>query len=246
MSLFYRFVPRPRRGVAGIHVRPQSFIFLACMLFLFSMVISACISDSNSNNGGNAHTSAAATPAPVQLSSLGWCGKPSEIFRDQASDHVQAGAKSTDLGPADGKPRTVTDWNTVKSDLGFTIYLPKSLPAGTCLLSVSGSLRDPIFGSNFTITYVLPGQDAMSFSQAPVRVKNITFQCTVSQGTASTANSTNTHGSASTPTAAKEPVQLCNGIRDQTNIVFSARGNTSTLQQIFQNLQPDVDWTPAK
>lgn len=248
MSLFYRVGQRPRCDVAGAHMRKRSLIYLACMLFCLSMFISACTGNSNTKSSSSA--SATATPAPEQLSSFGWCGKPSEIFRDQASSHAQGGStQAAGLGPADDKPKTVTDWNTVKQNLGFTIYLPKTLPAGTCLLSVSGSLRDPIFGSNFTITYVLPDQNALSFSQAPVRIKNINFQCNVSQASSSATkgNTGNDAKAAGTPTtaAAKEPMQLCNGIRDQTNIVFSARGSTATLQQFFQSLQPDVNWTPA-
>ncbi|GHO87784.1 hypothetical protein [Dictyobacter formicarum] len=249
MSLFYRVGQHPRRDVVGIHARKQSLIYLVCMLFCLSMFISACTGDSNTKSTGSAK--ATATPAPAQLSSFNWCGKPSEIFRDQASSHAQGGtAQATGLGPANDKPKTVTDWNTVKQNLGFTIYLPKTLPAGTCLLSVSGSLRDPIFGSNFTITYVLPDQNAISFSQAPVRIKNIAFQCNVSQASSSTTTGNTGNdtkaSSTSTAAAAKEPIQLCNGIRDQTNIVFSARGSTATLQQFFQSLQPDVDWMPAK
>ncbi|GCE05591.1 hypothetical protein KDAU_29200 [Dictyobacter aurantiacus] len=234
-----------RRNVAALHVRKRSLVYLACLLFCLSLFISACTGDSNNTSRSAGGASATATPAPAALNSLNWCGKPSEIFRDQASSHAQAVAsKTTNLGPADDKPKTITDWNTVKQNLGFTIYLPKTLPAGTCLLNVSGSLRDPIFGSNFTITYVLPDQNALSFSQAPVRVKNVTFQCNVSQSSTSTGNAKAT----STPSTSggQESIQLCNGIRDQTNIVFSARGSTATLQQFFQNLQPDVDWTPAK
>ncbi|GLV58834.1 hypothetical protein KDH_56640 [Dictyobacter sp. S3.2.2.5] len=245
MSLLYQGGRRSRRDVAGLHVRKRSLVYLACLLFCLSLFISACTGDSNSTSRPAGGASATATPAPAALNSFNWCGKPSEIFRDQASSHAQAVAsKATNLGPSDDKPKMITDWNTVKQNLGFTIYLPKTLPAGTCLLNVSGSLRDPIFGSNFTITYVLPDQNALSFSQAPVRVKNVTFQCNVSQSSSSTSNAK----AASTPatSGSQVPIQLCNGVRDQTNIVFSARGSTTTLQQLFQNLQPDVDWTPAK
>lgn len=250
MSFLYRVGQRSRRDVVGVHVRKRSLIYLACLLFCLSLCVSACIGDGNAKPTGGA--TATATPAPAALTSFNWCGKPSEIFRDQASSHVEGGTtQPTGLGPADDKPKTVTDWNTVKQNLGFTIYLPKTLPSGSCLLSVSGSLRDPIFGSNFTITYVLPNQDAISFSQAPVRVKNIAFQCNVSQSSSSTTAKDNAGSgvkAASTPTstAAQPPIQLCNGIRDQTNIVFSARGSTATLQQLFQNLRPNIDWTPAK
>lgn len=216
---------------------------LVCLLILLSLMISACSDDTANKNGNGNQVSATATPAPLDLTQLSWCDKPHQVFRDEASSHEQAtNGQNTGLGPADGKVKTIADWKTMKENLGFTLYLPKNLPTGSCLLNVSGSLRDPIFGSNFTITYVLPNQDAISFSQAPVRIKNINFQCTVSQDTRSTAKTNSTP----TSTAAKDPVQLCNGIHDKTNIVFSARGTTAYLQRFFQNLQPNIDWTPAK
>ncbi|GER88538.1 hypothetical protein KDW_27000 [Dictyobacter vulcani] len=234
MSLFLR---------SGQHWERRSpiraVLSLVCLLILLSMMITACSDDTTTKNSN----SATPTPAPVALTQLAWCDKPHQVFRDEASSHEQAAnGQTTGLGPADGKVKTIADWKTMKANLGFSLYLPKSLPAGSCLLNVSGSLRDPIFGSNFTITYVLPSQDAISFSQAPVRIKNINFQCTVSQDTRSTAKTNSTP----TPSAAKDPVQLCNGIHDKTNIVFSARGTTTYLQQFFQNLQPTMDWMPAR
>ncbi|GAC1678095.1 MAG: hypothetical protein PVS3B1_18720 [Ktedonobacteraceae bacterium] len=167
------------------------------------------------------------------------------VFRDQADPNAAKSGAATKLGPANGTPTAINDWNTVKDNIGFTIFLPKTLPTGSCLLSVSGSLRDPIFGSNFTITYVLPDQNSISFSQAPSRSQNTGFQCNVSDALAG--NGTN--GAAekkSTPTATTNPTQLCNGVRDKTNIVFSARGATPALEQFFQSLQPNVDWMPAR
>jgi predicted trehalose synthase len=83
------------------------------------------------------------------------------------------------------------------------------------------------------------------------------FQCSVSQDAATpvTAGTTAATGTvvatstvvAPTPTkVAQEPLQICNGTRDQTSIVFANRGTTTSLQQFLQNLQPNVDWMPAK
>jgi hypothetical protein len=172
------------------------------------------------------------------------------VFRDQAApatSTVQSATQST-LGPANGTPTTVTDWNVVKNNLGFTIYLPKTLPTGSCLLNVSGSLRDPIFGSNFTITYVLPDQSSISFSQAPARTQSTGLQCSVSSSPAPAGNGALvapvTPGVTPIPTS--NSIQLCNGVREKTNIVFSARGTTAALEQFFQALQPNVDWVPVK
>ncbi|BCL81372.1 hypothetical protein ccbrp13_38370 [Ktedonobacteria bacterium brp13] len=240
---------------------------LTCSLLLVGVLLTAC-SNGSSNQGSSGSGGNAATPTPVPqvaLTQLKWCSTPSQVFRDQASPNPEGGtssASTAQLGPADGKPKVISDWNTFKANMGFTVYLPKTLPSGSCLLSVSGSLRDPVFGSNFTITYVLPSQDALSFSQAPARSQTLTFQCNVSQNAAPTSSATNTPTTTTTPTTAttptttttptaasasvaKDPIQLCNGLRDKTNVVFSSRGQTASLQQFFQSLQPDQDWTPA-
>jgi hypothetical protein len=237
--------------VANIYPKKRSSLPLVCMLILLSIALAAC-SGSTSNNTNKTSTTAVtatatATPAPVALTQLSWCGQPQMVFRDQASSSVKSSSPPTGLGPADNTPKTLTDWNVVKANLGFTFYLPQNLPAGSCLLSVSSSLRDPVFGSNFTIDYVLPNHDALSFSQAPLRTQPHTdFQCNVSQQGASSTAATGTAVVHATPATTQAPVQLCSGIEDQTSIVFADRGSTSTLQQFFQSLKPNVDWQPAK
>lgn len=232
----------------SIYPKKRSSLSLVCMLILLSIALAAC-SGNTSNKTSTATTgvTATATPTPVALSQLSWCGKPQMMFRDQASSSVKSSSGQTSLGPADNTPRTLTDWNVVKANLGFTLYLPQTLPPGTCLLSVSSSLRDPIFGSNFTIDYVLPNHDALSFSQAPLRgQQKIAFQCNVSQQNASSTAATGVAVAQATPATSQAPVQLCSGTDDQTSIVFADRGSTSTLQQFFQALKPNVDWQPAK
>jgi hypothetical protein len=232
---------------ASIYPKKLSSLSLVSMLILLCIALAAC-SGSTSNSTNSTNTPAAtATPTLVSLTQLSWCGKPQMMFRDQASSSVKSSSTQTGLGPADNTPKTLTDWNVVKANLGFTLYLPQTLPAGTCLLSVSSSLRDPIFGSNFTIDYVLPNRDALSFSQAPLRSQpRMAFQCNVSQPSASSTAVTGTSVAQVTPVATQVPVQLCSGIENQTSIVFADRGTTSTLQKFFQDLKPDVAWQPAK
>lgn len=248
MSLFYTAKQRGKGSrVAAMRVKKQSIGYLACVLFLLSLAMMACAGDPGASN--TTHPSVTLTPAPLALTQLAWCNKPNIVFRDQAAATDQKAGSGTPLGPADGKPKVLTDWNTVKENLGFTVYLPQTLPTGTCLLSVSSSLRDKIFGSNFTITYVLPNQDAISFSQAPMHSQHIDFQCTVAQDTAVSGTAdkgTPIATQTSTTAAAKNPVQLCNGIQATTNIVFSARGTATSLQQFFNGLRPNVDWVPAR
>lgn len=211
------------------------------LLLLLLLAVAAC-SDANGGNGGGGN----ATPAPVSTSRIHWCGKPLMIFRDEAAPTTPTpGATTTpatSLDPPNGVAKTITDWNVVKANLGFTVFLPSTLPAGTCLTSAAGTLRDPIIGSNFTIGYLLPNHDAISLSEAPLRSqKNVAFQCSVS------ISAPGISGSAATPTttAGQDPIQLCTGGRDTTDIVFSARGSTSNLQKFFLAMQPNIDWLPA-
>ena len=253
MSLLYAIWNILWRPVVGYSLSVFSFFFkkrysfvLLCTTLLVSLTAAAC-SDTPTSSGGSSTNAPQATAAPSELSGLHWCSKPAMVFRDQAAPSTATPATKTTLGPATGTPTTVNDWNTVKDNLGFTVFLPKTLPTGSCLLNVSGSLRDPIFGSNFTITYVLPDQNSISLSQAPSRAQSTSFQCSVSNpatGSGSTAKAGTPV--VATPTPVGDPIQLCNGVRDKTNIVFSARGTTSTLEQFFQALQPSVDWVPAK
>lgn len=255
------------RNGAALSVRKRAIYSLmipVCACLLIGMLLTAC-SDGSSNNqskgGGNTSGGTGTSVADAALNQLSWCGTPSQTFRDQASANAEGGTSSnassassasSKLGPADGTPKAISDWNTFKADLGVTIYLPSTLPGGSCLLNVSGTVRDEVFGSNFTITYILPDKSAMSFSEAPTGSQSIPFQCNVSQPSASASPIANATGTvASTPTSGttstgQDPIQLCNGTRDKMNIVFSARGKTDALKQIFQNLQGDVDWMPAK
>jgi hypothetical protein len=171
------------------------------------------------------------TPATLQLAQVSWCGKPVMVFRDLAASGTP--------GVASGPATTLTDWTQVKPLLGFTVYLPTTLPNGSCLVSASGTVHDPILGGNFVIGYVLPDHSSLTLSQAPQRAKGSTFQC-----------STTATGGAKvvtlTPSAMPQAtVQICSGTHGSTSIIFSASGNTDALQQLFNTLQPDVNWVPA-
>ncbi len=187
--------------------------------------------------GGGGNTS---TGEP--LSQLHWCGgKPLMFFRDERARGLSTSGASTpvtDTSQASSTPTALTNWNQIKGQLGFTVYLPASLPAGTCLVSASGTVRDAVMGSNFSISFVLPDSDSISLSEALTQSQNQAFQCSlVSKMTNSTPTSSNT---------TQPPVQLCTGVHNRTNIVFSARGTTDSLHTFFQNLQPDINWVPSK
>jgi len=155
------------------------------------------------------------------------------------------GTPTATVGPA--TPRTITDWSEVEAGLGFTVYLPPTLPTGTCLVNGQATIHDPIIGGSFTIGYLLPDHSALSISEAPIFAQNTTFQCNPSNGA--------TPQAAKTPVAATQfvsptsthevPVLFCSGAKGTTNIVMSARGSSDQLQQIFQNLQSGLSWIPS-
>lgn len=143
--------------------------------------------------------------------------------------------------PTPSSPTTITDWSQVEPNLGFTVFLPATLPPKTCLVSVSGTVHDPIFGGNFIIGYLLPDGSPLSLSEAPMRTNSRDFQCTSPKGT-----STPTTGTPGiTPSPTQVPVLLCTGAKEDTNVVFSMRGSETALKQFFDTLQPKVEWVPV-
>jgi hypothetical protein len=163
------------------------------------------------------------------------------LFRDAQVSRPSPGGASTPVASvtqATSTPTTLTNWNQIKNQLGFAVYLPASLPVGTCLMSASGTLHDPVMGGRFSIGFVLPDHDSISLSEAPTQSQDQAFQCSP---VGNVISSTPTSGNAAQP-----PVQLCAGVHDKTNIVFSARGATNALQSFFRNLQPNVNWIPTK
>lgn len=182
----------------------------------------------------------------VAVAKVHWCGRPLMVFRDESAN---ATATAVATAAAQGLPvatvgtaTTLSDWAQVEPKLGFTVYLPSTVPSGTCLMNASSTLHDPIFGSSFTIGYLLPDHSALTLSQAPLHAQHSDFQCSVSSDFGSTAK-------AGTPTVAaapgQPPTQLCSGGRDKTNIVFSARGTVGSLKKFFDTLQSGVQWIPA-
>jgi hypothetical protein len=210
-------------------------LYLACCIILSGVFLASC---SGLNFGGANPSSTGKvqkpTPTTMALSKLHWCDKPLMVFRDLAASGTP--------GTSSGNPTTVTDWTQVRLKLGFVIYLPATLPTGSCLVSASGTVRDPILGSNFVIGYVLPDHSPITLSQAPQRSQSAAFQCSPASDTGGTPPKT---GTPKTAPVAADPTQFCSGVRGSTNIVFSSRGKTDTLQQFFNALQPDVDWIPA-
>jgi hypothetical protein len=233
--------------------RKYNWLLLRSSLAMMGVLLAAC---TGLNLGGNT-TPNGQSISTTALSSLRWCGKPLMVFRDEgataATGTVQPAATDTatpgTVVPATPsstpQPKTITDWSQVEPVLGFTVYLPAALPQGTCLVSASGTLHDPIFGSSFTIGYLLPDHSPLSLSEAPLRSQNPRFQC--SPASALSAGNSGPRGTPMPTThgGASASLQLCSGALKQTSIVFSEHGTTAALELFFHSLQPNVDWVPA-
>ena len=236
-------------------------LLLATFLLLSNLFLAACTT-SFSFGGSQGSSTATATPSELAIAQLHWCGKPSMLFRDEgavtsavtssATPGITSTATSTTtVTPtatvAPGTPRTITDWSEVEAGLGFTVYLPSTLPRETCLVNAQATIHDPIIGGSFTIGYLLPDHSALSLSEAPLISQNTAFQCNPSNGATPQANNTPKAGiPIVSPSATQEEAfLLCSGAKDTTNVVMSARGSSDRLQQFFHNLQPNVSWIPA-
>ena len=258
------------------HSPGRSVCFLLTTCLLLSNVFLAACSPSLPFSSSPGSTTATTSPSELTLVQLRWCGKPSMLFRDEgavtptatsttvlgvtptstSTSTVTPGITSTPVvGSSEtptatvlpGTPRTITDWSEVEAGLGFTVYLPAKLLAGTCLVNAQATIHDPIIGGSFTIGYLLPDHSALSLSEAPLISQNTAFQCNPSNVTTPQATNTPRAGTptASPGTTPEVPLLLCSGAKDSTNVVMSARGNSDHLQQIFQNLQPNISWIPA-
>lgn len=244
---------------SSLVMRWQSkWFYLTISLLLSSFFLASC---SGLSLGGPTTPTATPTPSNTPLAKLHWCNKPFILFRDEhapvsgtptatataaTTPGATATATATVTPSGSPTPSTLTDWSQIAPLLGFTVYLPTTLPNNSCLVSASGTVNDPIFGGSFIIGYLLPDKSPISFSEAPSRSNNIDFQCTSTKS--GNTNTTPTPG-AGTPVAHASPTQvpilLCTGVRSTTNIVFSSRGNETVLKKTFDTLQPNVAWVPA-
>lgn len=160
--------------------------------------------------GGGGSGNSPVVAGEQSLSALSWCDRPLISFQDDSQQSQQ-----------------VTQWSAVKDQLGFTPYLPASLPAGSCLDLVGGTIHDPIFGGHLSITWVLPKTGAISFSEAPKRGSvSTTPQCAQSQ-----------QGSNATT--------ICIAAVQNTSVTIAAHLTASEIQAYFSNLQPNVNWQPS-
>ncbi len=155
------------------------------------------------------------TPAPSgqqHLADLRWCDQPLVSFQDDSQPSQPP----------------LTHWSAVQSQLGFTSYLPSSLPKGSCLDLAGGSIHDPIFGGHLSITWVLPKSGPISFSEAPKRgAISETPQCAQSQQGA-------------------DATTICIAAVGDASVTIASHLSATDLQAYFPKLQPNVDWEPSQ
>ncbi|HET8911150.1 MAG TPA: hypothetical protein VFN23_06790 [Ktedonobacteraceae bacterium] len=234
-----------RRKLVSTSLLRRSSVRGAGLLLAFTLgllLLSAC----SSTNQGATNVNGA-TP-DVALNQLSWCDKPFIVFSDL--QHAGATATATPsvlptLDTSNGTPvptnvPTITNWPKVKPLLNFTTYLPQMLPQGSCLVSVTGTVHDPIFGSSFTISYLLPDHSSVNVAEAPLRAQNPEFQCSPS-----TTASSSTKATPKAQTGSVSQIQLCSGAKDKTSITLSAVGSDKFVTQFYNGLKADVNWVPA-
>ncbi len=248
-----------------------TFLYLITSLLLAlttTLLLTACFGSSGSPGSTPTSTSVADVP----LVQLQWCKKPFMVFRDEGAapkpttpttpatvtatstpgataTATSGSAPTATTGAVAGTPTTLTDWSQVVTNLGFTVYLPGTLPRNTCLVSAQAIIHDPTFGGSFLIGYLLPDHTSITFSEAPVTSQNTSFACYISNSTSGTPSQKHGTPSAGTPQATASPTQLplqvCSGAKASTNVVLSARRSIEYLQHVFTTLQTNVTWIPA-
>ncbi|HLZ21878.1 MAG TPA: hypothetical protein VKQ30_07140 [Ktedonobacterales bacterium] len=197
--------------------RRTALVSLSALVLVLLVALAGCdLFGGGSSSGNNTNN--------VALSQLAWCDKPLINFQDNSTTN-QA---------------TLTKWDDVKGQLGFTTYLPTTLPKSSCLVLAGGSIHDPIFGGQFKITYDLPNGVPISFSEAPKR-SGVSDKLTCVQGTSGSATQTATPA---TQTPGSD-TSICLGVIANTSIAIASRQSQSDLQNVFKSLQADVDWVPA-
>ena len=145
------------------------------------------------------------------LTQIHWCDRKNVNFIDESAPTAAP----------------LTNWADVKDQLGFTYYLPSSLPKGACLMFVGGKIHDSVFnGGMFSITYNLPASGPLVFSETP-KLSNAStnVQCLQSALDAKT--------------------NICQGVVGETNVTIASRLSTDALQNYYPSLKSNLAWVPA-
>lgn len=176
------------------------------LLLLMTLALSGCGPFGGSNSSGPTSSG----DGNQSLASLAWCDRPLITFQDDSTT----------------SQNMLTKWDAVKDQLGFTPYLPESFPDGTCLALAGGSIHNPIYGGQFSITYVLAKVGPVSFSEAPLH-QGMSSKTQCIQSTQD------------------KKTNICVGAISNTSITIASRQPAEDIQAIFGTLKPGVEWVPA-
>ncbi len=177
---------------------PRLATLVPCLLI--TLIATAC----------NGATSSA--PQGVAPARVAWCAPPTVAFEDDGA----------------APPATLTEWSQAQGLLGFAPLLPARLPAGACLVSAGGVVRNPIFGSRFSINYQLGGTGALSFAEVPKP------------------------GDVATPTCGgADPVggvssAFCQQVIRGVNVTLSSTLSVAQIQRLMATLVATPAWEPSK
>ena len=176
------------------------------LLLLLTLALSGC----GPFGGGSSSGPTSSGGGNQSLASLSWCDRPLITFQDDSTT----------------SQNMLTKWDAVKDQLGFTPYLPESFPEGTCLALAGGSIHNPIYGGQFSITYVLPKVGPVSFSEAPLH-QGMSSKTQCIQSTQD------------------KKTNICVGAISNTSITIASRQPAEDIQTMFGALKPGVEWVPA-
>ena len=155
---------------------------------------------------GGTTTSASIAPARVP-----WCGPPIIAFEDDG------------VAP----PATLTTWPAAQKLLGFAPLLPPQLPKDACLSSGGGVVRNPLFGSRFTVVYALPDDGALSIAEVPTQHPTPQPQCSAAQPSSATV------------------IATCQQTQGGINVTIASSLSEDQIRALLASLRPDVAWVPG-
>lgn len=148
-------------------------------------------------------------PNAQALADLSWCDRPLISFQDNSKQDQP----------------TITSWDAVKGQLGFTPRLPETFPNGSCLNLVGGAIHDATFGGRISITYDVPNVGPIAFSEAPKRPNIPTkLQCVPNTDDAKALN--------------------CLGVIGDASISIASRQSQADIEKLFNALKPNVAFIP--
>ncbi len=186
-----------RRGLGSM-----SRMALGIVMMLGVCALAGCGSSST-------RTSTTAPFAGIAPSAVRWCSTPTIAFEDDGT----------------APPSILPSWAQAKPLLGFTVELPPLIPKDACLVSGGGVVRNPTFGSRFTVLYALATTGALSIAEVPKSQDIPQPQCDAEQ-------------------SGNAPIATCQQTINGLNVTISSSLTFDQVRYLLASLKPNVDWVP--